>query len=694
VTRRFATVPYIAVELSADAVSGLRALPEAAGVAVDDTATVDLAESTPLIGAPRAITGGADGTGQTVAIVDTGVDGGHPFLASKVVSEACYSVLGDCPNGSRSQIGPGAAAPCRFDADCSHGTHVAGIAAGRRANGGTFDGVAPGATLIAINAFSQCPSGGPCAYHSDLLAALERVYALRTSFAIASVNMSLGGTPLGDTCDTDVLKPVIDNLAGAGIATVVASGNDYSSARLSSPACISSAISVGSTTDSTPVDRVSSFSNSAASLDLLAPGQYIRSSVAGGGYETWQGTSMAAPHVAGAWAVLKSRYPAWSVASVLVQLQSTGVAVTDFRNGLTKARILLSAPGRPGAPAAPAVVAGDRTVAVSWSSPDDNGGAVVTGYIVTVYAGAEPVRVLSAPGTSVTVTGLTNRVPHMFTVAATNSVGTGPASAGSAAVTPDAPADQPAPRSGYWMVGSDGTVHRFGDARSFGNAPTSSAVDLEPTPSGNGYWILDDLGRVFAFGDAATWGSVDRTRLSVGEKATSMSATPTGGGYWVFTNRGRVVTFGDAGFLGDVSTLALNGPVLDSIPTPSGHGYYMVAADGGIFAFGDARFSGSMGGVTLNAPVQSLVPDAGSTGYWLVASDGGIFAFGPAFKGSMGGRRLNRPITGMVRCGPGYLMVGEDGGVFDFSGTSNGFKGSLAGTPLTNPIVSVAVLSV
>ena len=58
----------------------------------------------------------------------------------------------------------------------------------------------------------------------------------------------------------------------------------------------------------------------------------------------------------------------------------------------------------------------------------------------------------------------------------------------------------------------------------------------------------------------------------------------------------------------------------------------------------------------------------------------------------MGAAHLNKPVTGMVRSGSGYLMVGEDGGIFDFSGVPAGFKGSLAGNPPAQPIVSVAVL--
>jgi len=268
---------------------------------------------------------------------------------------------------------------------------------------------------------------------------------------------------------------------------------------------------------------------------------------------------------------------------------------------------------------------------------------------------------------------------------------------GGGGITPPPPgpgggASSAAVRSGYWMVGAGGTVYAFGDARWLGNATVPSgvsAVDLEPTPSKAGYWVVDGRGTVYPFGDAARLGSVGGG-LAASETVTSLSATPSGRGYWIFTSRGRVVPFGDAVSFGDMARVALNGPVLDSIPTPSGQGYYMVASDGGIFAFGDARFYGSMGNTKLNAPVQSLVPDGDGAGYWLVASDGGIFAFEAPFRGSMGNRKLNKPVTGMVRFGDGYLMVGEDGGIFNFS--DQPFAGSLGANPPPRPVVSVAAL--
>ena len=243
--------------------------------------------------------------------------------------------------------------------------------------------------------------------------------------------------------------------------------------------------------------------------------------------------------------------------------------------------------------------------------------------------------------------------------------------------------------SGYWMLGEEGAVYRFGGAGFMGSAAVTggaAAADLEPTPSSGGYWVVDNAGRVFGFGDARYFGGADG--LLPGEQVTSLSATPSGNGYWIFTSRGRVFNRGDAPKLGDMAAVALNGPILDSIPTPSGFGYYMVGSDGGIFAFGDARFAGSMGGRHLNAPVQSLVPDPDKSGYWLVASDGGVFAFDAAFRGSMGGVPLNAPVTGMVPFGNGYLMVATDGGAFNFS--DQPFSGSLAGSGPIQPIVAIA----
>jgi len=209
--------------------------------------------------------------------------------------------------------------------------------------------MANGAQIMAVQVFSQfnrssdCGGSPPCtrAWTSDIIAGLERVYALRGARNIAAANLSLGGGTYATACDTDPTKAIIDNLRAAGIATIVAAGNGSSVTSMSAPACISTAVSVGATTKA---DVVASFSNMSGLTSLLAPGESIQSSVTGGGFGVASGTSMATPHVTGAWAILKEAAPNATVSEILSTLQTTGLAITDSRSGnpatyVTKPRI-------------------------------------------------------------------------------------------------------------------------------------------------------------------------------------------------------------------------------------------------------------------------------------------------------------------------------------------------------------------
>ena len=358
---KYDTIPYIALELSPQALQALQRSPRVSDIMEDrldkayegkpatgDLDSPSLAQSVPLVQAPTMWANGFTGSGQVVAVLDTGVDSAHPFLAGKVVEEACFSGNSNCPNGATTQTGAGSGVNCTYAVSgCRHGTHVAGIAAGQ---GSTFSGVAKGANIMSVQVFSRftganCSGAGedPCAlsYTSDQIAGLERVFNLRGTRNFSSVNMSLGGGRFFSNCDSDSRKAIIDNLRSVGIATVIASGNNGFTDSMSAPGCISSAVSVGSTTKS---DTLSSFSNSASFLSLLAPGENINSSVPGGGFAVFSGTSMATPHVAGAWALLKQQTPSASVASLLSSLQSTGLSIADTRaaGGVTKPRIRIA----------------------------------------------------------------------------------------------------------------------------------------------------------------------------------------------------------------------------------------------------------------------------------------------------------------------------------------------------------------
>lgn len=333
------TVPYIALELSGAALDRLEAEGVAATLQQDRADPPALTQSTPIVEAPESASVGRNGGGQVVAILDTGVSKPHPFLehsagVPKVLSEACYSANANCPGNTTQSTAAGSGRECTYaPAGCRHGTHVAGIAAGK---GASFSGVARSARLISIKVFSRFDGPASCAgqgedpctlsFTSDQIKGLERVFALRNTYDIAAANMSISGGQFMNACDADSRKPVIDNLRSARIPTVIASGNDGFSNAVGAPGCISTAVTVGATNDT---DQVPTFSNSSAVVDLFAPGEQIRSSIPGGEFTTFDGTSMAAPHVAGAWAIARQVAPAATVLQVQQAFEQTGKPVTD-----------------------------------------------------------------------------------------------------------------------------------------------------------------------------------------------------------------------------------------------------------------------------------------------------------------------------------------------------------------------------
>ncbi len=382
---RFDITPMFAVNVSKSELDALAADPRVTVINLDQLDPPTLIQSVPLVGMTTAYGLGATGVGQAVAVIDTGVQSNHEFLAGKVVVEACFSNAAGggsgvtlCPNGQTSQSGAGAADPTTAQCInsstnlCIHGTHVAEIAAGNNTNPGggkPANGVAKSADIVAVQVFTRfndttsCGGTAPCvlAYTSDQISALnwllQNALTPAAGVSLASVNMSLGGGQFTSACDTDSRKPGIDNLRSAGVATAIAAGNSGYTNAVGAPGCISTAVTVGS---SDKQDVISSFSNMSSLVAVMAPGGFgggtcqfgannpdILSSVAGtssssnAAYECLAGTSMATPHVAGAFAAIRSACHAATITQILTALQNTGISITDTRSGgtVTKPRI-------------------------------------------------------------------------------------------------------------------------------------------------------------------------------------------------------------------------------------------------------------------------------------------------------------------------------------------------------------------
>lgn len=204
------------------------------------------------------------GSGTCSYILDTGVDIAHPEFDGRAVWGSNFA---DSNDGDVQ----------------GHGTHVAGTV------GGTTFGVAKATKLIAVKVLGDDGSGT----NAGVIAGMEYVAGDAASQDCPSgvtANMSLGGG------FSQSINDAADAIVAAGIFLAVAAGNSGADASTFSPASAPNACTVGAT-DST--DGFASFSNYGELVDVLAPGVGVESSIPGGGTDTYDGTSMASPHVAG-----------------------------------------------------------------------------------------------------------------------------------------------------------------------------------------------------------------------------------------------------------------------------------------------------------------------------------------------------------------------------------------------------------
>jgi len=272
------------------------------------------------------------GKDETICIIDTGIDTNHSAFTGRILSQYCYCNItnygsgGCCPNNETEDTSA--------EDDNGHGTHCAGIAAG---NHSTYKGVAPEAGIISIkvcNSTSTCDDG-------DIIAGIDWCVNNATTYNISVISMSLGGDiSYSNYCNNDAFAPAINSAVGQNILVVVASGNYEWTNGISSPACVQNATPVGAS-DGT---SVASFSNRNNITNLLAPGVSICSarlpgdndgSICGDGtFISKSGTSMSAPHVAGAAALLKQFVRLYNGTDITPQeiedvLNNTGTEIDD-----------------------------------------------------------------------------------------------------------------------------------------------------------------------------------------------------------------------------------------------------------------------------------------------------------------------------------------------------------------------------
>ncbi|MEQ1701777.1 MAG: S8 family serine peptidase, partial [Ilumatobacteraceae bacterium] len=341
VVSTFQRIPSVALEVNQASLDALSRHPLVSSINEDSVVRTSMAEANAVTGVASVHTGGITGAGVTVGIIDTGIDSSagtvHFSLADDIVGQACFRTENDCIGG-----------PTSAEDQDGHGTHVAGIITGP-------EGVAPDANFYALKVFTTTNTSD-----TNILNALDHVISLNTTTpgTIDVINMSLGGDNFADqaSCDANgaAYLAAFSSLNAQGVSIFVATGNDAQVAQVSSPACLTGAIAVGSTgdavvnnsfsvcTDNAEPDKVSCYSNTTPVqgagelVDLMAPGCSITSTGLDGSTNLVEcGTSMATPYAAGS-AALLMQYLAdhsqtMTPAEIEAHMEQTGVQISDYR---------------------------------------------------------------------------------------------------------------------------------------------------------------------------------------------------------------------------------------------------------------------------------------------------------------------------------------------------------------------------
>ena len=186
----------------------------------------------------------------------------------------------------------------------------------------------------------------------------------------------------------------------------------------------------------------------------------------------------------------------------------------------------------------------------------------------------------------------------------------------------------PSTDQGWVASESNGQALAAGEAPELGGARVNApVVGIASSPSGRGYCMVGADGGVFAFGDARYDGSLPGLGVHVND-IVGIAATRDGRGYWLVGSDGGIFAFGDAVYRGSLPALHVTVRNVVGVGSSPGDGYWLVGADGGVFAFG-SPYHGSLPGLhhVVN-DVVGMAPSVTGSGYLLVGRDGGVFSFG------------------------------------------------------------------
>jgi subtilisin family serine protease len=243
-----------------------------------------------------------DGTGVTVAIVDTGIDLSHPDFAGMISPDA-FNTITSTTDVSETANGVDDNGDGTVDSMYGHGTHVAGI----------IHRVAPGATLLPIKALDDEGVGDVYSVMSAI------VYA--TDHGANVINLSLSSST-----DSESLEVGVKYAQDHGVVVVAATGNSNTDTPKQYPAATAGVIGVASTG---PDDTKSPFSDYGTDVSISAPGTDIESALPGGAYGVASGTSMSAPFVAGAIALLIQEQPSLSSEAIRATVLQTATSINE-----------------------------------------------------------------------------------------------------------------------------------------------------------------------------------------------------------------------------------------------------------------------------------------------------------------------------------------------------------------------------